>query len=194
MIKLLTICSVIMLLAAAPALANDDSIRPYIGFFAGGSFNPIATLSDSSGAVNTDFNPGLLGGLTVGASMGTNWGDNIERLRVEAEVSYRTNELTQMNNSKSQSASVNGTVSVTNFMLNGYLENPNILTKEMPMSLFLTAGAGAAIASITEISYNSRTLVTSGKNTQLAFQGGMGIGSELTKNITIDLTSVVSQR
>jgi opacity protein-like surface antigen len=58
----------------------------------------------------------------------------------------------------------------------------------MPVSIFLTAGAGAAMASITEIAYRGRTIVASGSSTQLAYQGGLGVGSELTKNITIDLT------
>jgi opacity protein-like surface antigen len=188
MIKLLPICLALMFLTSAQALAFDDSIRPYIGVIAGSPITSVNRFSDASGAVDAVFNPGILGGLNVGASIDTIWGYNIDRFRLEAEVAYRTNELVSLNNAQGRSTSINGTVSVTNYMLNGYLENSNFVSKETPVSIFLTAGAGAAIATITEISILGRTLVASGKNTQLAYQGGMGVGSELTKNITVDLT------
>jgi opacity protein-like surface antigen len=188
MIKLLPICLALMLLTSVQAFAFDDSIRPYVGVIVGSPITSVKKFSDASGAVDTDFNPGLLGGLTVGASMDTYWGYNIERLRLEAEVAYRTSELVRTNSAQGQSTSINGTVSVTNYMLNVYLENSNFVSKETPVSLFLTAGAGAALATITEISYLGSTLVASGNNTQLAYQGGLGVGSELTKNITVDLT------
>jgi opacity protein-like surface antigen len=186
--KLLPIYLVTMLLASAQAFAFDDSFSPYIGVIVGTPITSVNKLSDATGSLETEFNPGLLGGLTAGASMNTNFGYNIDRIRLEAEAAYRTNELVKMNGAQGQRANVNGTVSVTNYMLNGYLENSNFVTKEMPVSLFLTAGAGAAIATISEISYRGRTLVASGKNTQLAYQGGLGVGTELTKNITIDLS------
>jgi opacity protein-like surface antigen len=188
MIKLLTICLALMFLTTEQAFAFDDSFRPYIGVIVGSPITSVKKLSDASRAVETEFNPGLLGGLTVGASMDTYWGYNIERLRLEAEVAYRTSELVKLTDAQGQSTSINGTVSVTSYMLNGYLENSNFVTKETPVSLFLTAGVGTAMATISEISYLGSTLVTSGNNTQFAYQGGLGVGSELTKNVTIDLT------
>jgi opacity protein-like surface antigen len=187
MIKALLLCFVILFLNST-SFAFDDSVRPYIGIFAGCPVTHNTKLTDTSGTVDTVFDPGILGGLVVGASTDTDWGYNINRLRIEAEASYRTNELKKISDGLGNSTTVKGTFSVTNFMLNGYLENSNFMTKEMPVSLFLTAGVGAAMGTITEISYSGSTLVASGKNTQLAYQGGAGIGSELTRNILIDLT------
>jgi opacity protein-like surface antigen len=179
-----------MLLVSGSAFAFDGStIRPYIGVFAGSPITSVNKLSDASGSVDTDFKPGLLAGLTAGAVVDTNWRYNIDRLRLEAEAAYRTSELVKLNGTQGQSANLNGTVAVTNYMLNGYLENSNFMSsKDMPVSLFLAFGAGTAIATITEISYRGRVLVASGKNTQLAYQVGLGIGSELAKNFALDLT------
>jgi opacity protein-like surface antigen len=93
-----------------------------------------------------------------------------------------------LNGARGQVVHVDGTVSVTDFMVNGILEKANFVSKEMPVSLFLIVGAGIASASVTDVSYNGTTLIAAGKNTQFAYQGGLGVGNELTRNITVDLT------
>src|SRR5665647_432293 len=113
MIKLLPVCLVIIVLTSASAFAFDSSIRPYIGVIAGSPVTSVNKLSDASGTVDTDSNPGLAGGVTVGASMDTDMGYNIERVRLEAEATYRTSELVRMKGSSGQRTAVNGTVSVT---------------------------------------------------------------------------------
>ena len=173
-------------LFVSPVLAIDRSIYPYIGVTAGTPLTSVTKLSDSSGSLNTDFNPGYMGGLTAGVTFDTGFRWNIERVRTEVEVGYRSSELKRMKNTLGQSANMNGTVSVTNFMLNVYLENLSQLVTDASTTLFLTAGVGAATASISSISYQGTTLVNSARDTQLAYQGGFGAGYELTKNITLD--------
>lgn len=179
---------IFIFLSATSILAFDSPVRPYIGVIAGSTITPITRFSDVSGAVNIEINPGFLGGLTVGAALDEKIGFNIDRLRLEAEIAYRTSELIGIQDAQGQIANVNGSISMTNFMLNGYLENSGFEINDMPISLFLTAGVGAAIASITEISYRGRILVASGKSTQLAYQGGLGVGSQIAKNTVIDAT------
>jgi opacity protein-like surface antigen len=170
----------------SPVLAIDSDIYPYVGVTLGTPLTSVNKLSDSSGSLNTDFNPGYMGGLTAGVTFDSMLGWNVEKIRAEAEVGYRSSKLVRMKNTQGQSVNVSGTASVTNFMLNGYLENTSLLSNDLPVNLFLTAGVGAAMASISSISYQGATLVKSASDTQLAFQAGSGVGYELTKNITMD--------
>ena len=187
MIKLLPICLALIVLMSAPVCAFDNSIRPYIGVFAGSPITSVNKFSDASGSVDSDFNPGMLGGLSVGVSVDSNWGYNIDRFRLEAEAAFRTSELVRLRGAQGQRADVNGTVSVMNYMLNGYVENANFATKDMPVSIFLTAGAGTATATITSVTNKGKTLVSAGNNVQFAYQGGVGFGSGLSKNISLDV-------
>jgi len=73
-------------------------------------------------------------------------------------------------------------------MVNGYLENNSKLAGEWPITLFITAGAGVATASVKSIAYKNSTIISSSNDTEFAYQGGLGGGYELTKNITFDLS------
>jgi opacity protein-like surface antigen len=179
-------CSTLLFCATTPASAFDGTTYPYVGITLGTALTSVNKLSDSSGSLNTDFDPGYLAGLTAGVVIDSKLGWNIERIRAEAEVGYRSNDLVKMKNTQGQSATMSGTVSVTNIMLNGYLENTSLITKDASVNLYLTAGVGAAVASISSISYQGATIVKSASDTQLAYQGGLGAGYELTKNITLD--------
>jgi len=178
--------STLLCFAISPALAFDGSTYPYVGVTLGSPLTAINKLSDSSASLNTDFDPGYMAGLTAGVAIDSKLGWNVERIRAEAEIGYRSNDLLRMKGPQGQSANMNGTVSVTTFMLNGYLENTGTIIERMAVSLYLTAGAGAAMASISSIVFQGTTLVTSASNTQLAYQGGLGAGYGLTKNITLD--------
>lgn len=186
MLKTGALCLTLLLAAYAPALAFDSLARPYLGVTLGTALTSVNRLSDTSGSLDTDFDPGYAVGMTAGIAFEADLGWNIERVRTEAEVTYRSSELARMN-AQGQSARMNGTVSVTNFMLNGYLENTSMLSNTVPINLFLTAGLGGATASISSISYQGTTLIRSKADTQLAYQGGVGAGYELSKNLTLDL-------
>ena len=91
-----------------------------------------------------------------------------------------------MKNSGGLSSDVTGEVSVANIMVNGYLENTSMLSNDLPVTLFLTAGAGVAIASISPVLNQGTTLIASARDAQFAYQGGAGVGYKFTKNVTVD--------
>ena len=182
----LFILLVLSVFLSSPACA--DYIYPYVGVTIGSPLTSVNKLSDSSGSLKTDFNPGYMAGLAAGVSFETTPGWNIEQVRAEVEVGYRSSDLTRMRNTLGQKANMDGTVSVTNFMLNGYLENSSIVSNELKLNLFLTAGVGGAISSISSVTYQGATLVQSASDTQFAYQGGFGTGFALTKNIMLDAT------
>lgn len=185
MFKIVLTCCLVAL-SVSPVLAIDSDIYPYAGLTTGSPLTSVTRLSDSSGSLGTDFKPGYMAGLTAGVAIDTNPGWNIERVRTEIEIGYRSNGLMKMKTPQGQSVNMSGTVSVTNVMFNLYLENTSQLISDINTILFLTAGAGAAQASISSISYQGATLVKSASDTQLAYQGGGGAGYELTKKITLE--------
>jgi opacity protein-like surface antigen len=187
MIKIVLVCCLILSLASS-AVAIESDVYPYVSATLGSALTSISKLSDSSGSFYTDFDPGYMAGAAAGIAFDTNPGWNIERVRAEAEIGYRSNKLSKLKNSQGQSASVAGTITVINAMLNGYLDNTSLLTSGMPVNIFITAGMGVAVASISNISYQGTTLVKSANDTQLAYQAGLGVGYRLTKKITLDAT------
>lgn len=186
MFKIVNMCLAGLLILVSSAFGFDDFTRPYIGVFGGSAITSVNKVSDSSGSLNTDFDPGYLVGLNAGVTFDAMLGMNIERIRSEIEVGYRSNSLVHMKNTQGQSANMDGTVSVTNLMLNGYLENTSALSSDQKINLYMTAGVGAAMASISSVYYQGTTLIKSASDTQLAYQGGFGIGYDLTKNVTLD--------
>jgi opacity protein-like surface antigen len=176
----------IMLVIAAPPAFADSTSNTYVGVTIGTPLTSINKLSDSSGSLNTDSNPGYMAGLAAGVRFDSWESWNIEKIRMEAEVSYRSSELIRLKTTQGQSTDVSGKVTVTNYMVNGYLENTSMLSMDLPVIMFLTAGAGAAMASIDSITYQGTILVAAASDTQLAYQGGFGAGYELTKHLTLD--------
>lgn len=185
MSKLLLTCC-LMVLIASPVSAAESDIYPYAGVTLGTALTSASKLSDGSGSLYTDFNSGYMAGVAIGIAFNTNLEWNIERIRLEAEMGYRSNDLTSIKNSKGQSADVSGTMTVKNLMINGYLDNTGLLVNGVPVNIFLTAGAGVAMANISTISYQGIPLVESANDTRFACQGGLGVGYELTKQITLD--------
>lgn len=171
-----------------PVLAGESAMYPYAGATLGAALTAVSKLSDSSGSLDTDFKAGYLAGVTTGLAFYAPLGWNIDRIRIEAELGYRSNALLRVKNSQGQSAAMNGTLTVKNLMVNGYLDNTGMLINDVPVTLFLTAGAGVATASISTINFQGVTLVTSAHDSRLAYQGGAGVGYELTRNITLDAT------
>lgn len=187
MSKLFMTCC-LMVLITSPVLAVESDIYPYAGVTLGTALTSVSKLSDGSGSLYTDFNSGYMAGVATGIAFNTDPGWNIERIRIEAEMGYRSNDLTRIKNSKGQSADVSGTMTVKNVMINGYLDNTGLLINGVPVNIFITAGAGVAMATIGTISYQGITLVKSANDTQLAYQGGLGVGYEPAHNISLDAT------
>lgn len=172
----------------SPAFAVEKDVYPYMGVTLGTALTSVSKISDSSGSLDTDFKSGYMAGLIAGIAFNTDPGLNIDRIRVEAEAGYRTNELLKIKNSQGQSASMNGAITVKNFMINGYLDNTLLLTNGVPVKIFVTAGGGIVTATSDTITYQGATLVESANDTQFAYQGGLGFGYEPMDNITLDVT------
>lgn len=187
MLKTVYMCLGFSLVLVSSALGSEGFATPYIGVYGGSAITSVNKLSDSSGSLNTDFDPGYLIGVTAGVTFDLKYGMNIDRVRTELEAGYRSNALARMKDAHGQSAKMDGTVTVTNFMLNCYLDNTSTLSNAQPFNLFMTVGVGAATASISPISYQGTTLVTSASDTQLAYQGGVGAVFDLTKNVMLDV-------
>lgn len=178
----------LMLAISSPVWAVESDIYPYAGVTLGTALTSVRKLSDNSGSLHTDFDPGYMAGGAAGIAFNSYLDWNIDRIRIEAEMGYRSNDLSSIRNSQGQSADVNGTVTVRNFMINGYLDNTGFLMDDVPVNVFITAGAGIATASISKVSYQGIPLVESANDTQMAYQGGLGFGYNLTKRITLDAT------
>lgn len=186
MLKAVYMCLAGSLIIVASVFGFDNFATPYIGVIGGSALTSVNKVSDSSGSLDTDSNPGYLVGVTAGVTFDAKYGMNIDRVRTEVEAGYRSNTLAHMKDSHGQSAKMDGTVSVTNFMLNCYLDNTGMLSSDQPINLFMMAGVGIAKASITPVTYQGSTLIKSSSDKQLAYQGGVGAAYDLTKNVTLD--------
>lgn len=181
----LTCC--LMSILVSPVLAFGSSTYPYASITFGTPLTATNKLSDKSGSLNTDSNPGYMTGLCVGVTFETKPGWNIEQVRAEAEIGYRTNDLVKIRNKQGQTDNMSGNVAVINFMLNGYLENTVLLASNVPINIFITAGVGSAMASTSPIYLpNTPDPIPSSNDTQLAYQAGLGAGYQLTKRFTLD--------
>lgn len=188
MFNKLVLCFLFVAFAMTASPACADLLYPYAGVNVGAALTSVNKLSDSSGSLKTHFNPGYMASMVGGVSFETTPGWNIERMRAEVEIGYRSSELDKMRGSFGQSVKMNGTVSVLNYMVNGYLENTSMVSNDLNLNLFMTAGIGGATASISSVSYQGVKLVKSASDTQFAYQLGAGAGYELTKKITLEAT------
>lgn len=166
----------------------DESLFPYAGATFGAALTAVNKLSDSSGSLVTDFRTGYFTGITAGFALHSPLEWNIDRIRIEAELGHRSNVLSRIKNPQGQSVAISGTFTITNLMVNGYLDNTGMVINDVPVTLFLTAGAGVATASISAINFQGIPLVASARDSRLAYQVGGGIGYELTRNITLDVS------
>lgn len=187
MSKIFLGCCLILALNS-PALAIESDVYPYVGAVVGSNLTAVTKLSDASGSIKTDFSPGPMAGLTAGVAFNSYLDWKIERIRVEAELGYRSSNLSKMKNSQGQSVNMSAAMTVKNIMLNGYVENTDVIMFDVPVNLFLTAGAGFATAAIGTITYQDTPLVEASNDTQFAYQGGFGIGNDVTKNIALEAT------
>lgn len=177
----------LLMLAISTPKAFASSVYPYLGVTLGSPLTSINKISDSSTTLNTDFDPGLMAGVTAGIAFDAATRFNVDRIRTEVEIAHRSSELASMNNAQGQSGNIGGTLTMTTYMFNVYLDNTDLQSKSPPLNLFITAGIGAAMASITTVSYQNKTLIAASDDTQIAYQGGLGVGIGCSKNIMMDL-------
>lgn len=185
--RILLVCCLVLILVS-PVLAVEKDFYPYAGLTAGALLTPACRFSDNSGSLDAEFDPGYLAGMQAGVAFDPYIGLNIERVRIEAEVGYRSSNLSRIRNVAGNKTNVNSKLTIKDIMINGYLDNTAMLSKDEPVTLFITAGVGIASASLDTVSYQGIGIINSGNDSQLAYQGGIGVGYGLTSNITFDVT------
>ena len=87
-----------MLAISSPVLAVESDIYPYAGVTLGTALTSVR--SDNSGLLHSDFNPGYMAGGAAGIAFNSYLDCNIDRIRIEAEMGYRSNEISSITNSQ----------------------------------------------------------------------------------------------
>ncbi|MEE8269569.1 MAG: outer membrane beta-barrel protein [Nitrospinaceae bacterium] len=128
----------------------------YVGGIAGATLRPNTVLSSSSlGSEKMEFSIGF----TLGGFVGYDFGNNF---RLEGEISYRENEISNVGGADPQAAT-------SAMMLNGYYELPLM----QPLNLYFGGGIGVATAQLETISLGQ---MIDANETLFAYQLEAGIG------------------
>ena len=125
--------------------------------------------------INTEFDTGL--------AMGAALGYDFSKFRVEGEISYQKNDVSQIG---SQGVLLNNTgeVAAFSFLINGYYDFIN----SSAFTPYISAGLGFAQVEFNDLDISG--LGFSGSNdddTVFAYQVGIGIGYAVTEKVTIDV-------
>ena len=128
----------------------------YVGGIAGATLRPNTVLSSSSlGSEKMEFSIGF----TFGGFVGYDFGNNF---RLEGEISYRENEISNVGGADPQAVT-------SAMMLNGYYELPLM----QPLNLYFGGGIGVATAQLETISLGQ---MIDANETLFAYQLEAGIG------------------
>jgi len=128
----------------------------YVGAIAGATLRPNTVLSSSSlGSEKMEFSIGF----TLGGFVGYDFGNNF---RLEGEISYRENEISNVGGADPQAAT-------SAMMLNGYYELPLMQS----LNLYFGGGIGVATAQLETISLGQ---MIDANETLFAYQLEAGIG------------------
>ena len=152
------------------------------GLYVSGNFG-FAMASDS------DLTDSTVPGVTVntefdtGPALGAALGYDFNKFRVEGEISYQKNDVSQIG---SQGVLLNNTGKVTafSFLINGYYDFIN----KSAFTPYISAGLGFAQVEFNNLDISG--LGFSGSNdedTVFAYQVGIGLGYAVTEKITIDV-------
>ena len=175
--KNLLIIFVILLtlfLAAPVYSAEGLYVSGYFGF-AMASDSDLTDSTVPGVTVNTEFD--------TGPALGAALGYDFNKFRVEGEISYQKNDVSQIG---SQGVLLNNTGKVTafSFLINGYYDFIN----KSAFTPYISAGLGFAQVEFNDLDISG--LGFSGSNdedTVFAYQVGIGLGYAVTEKITIDV-------
>ena len=150
----------------------------YVSGYFGFAMASDSDLTDSTVpgvTVNTEFD--------TGPALGAALGYDFNKFRVEGEISYQKNDVSQIG---SQGVLLNNTGEVTafSFLINGYYDFIN----SSAFTPYISAGLGFAQVEFNNLDISG--LGFSGSNdedTVFAYQVGIGLGYAVTEKITIDV-------
>lgn len=167
----------LMAIVAAALLLGLNTASAQVYIEAHGGWN-LAHDSDIDDPVDVfeelSYDSGFAVGGAVGYQLSPNW-------RVEGEVTYRRNEVDEFKISGTD-FNADGDVDSVAVMANGYYDfaNSSLWTP------YIGAGIGTAIVSFNDIEANGVKAIDD-DDTVFAFQVGVGLGLEVTPNMTLSL-------
>ena len=174
--NLLIIFVILMTLFLAAPVYSAEGL--YVSGYFGFAMASNSDLTDSTVpgvTVNTEFD--------TGPALGAALGYDFNKFRVEGEISYQKNDVSQIG---SQGVLLNNTGKVTafSFLINGYYDFIN----KSAFTPYISAGLGFAQVEFNDLDISG--LGFSGSNdedTVFAYQVGIGLGYAVTEKITIDV-------
>ena len=180
--------AVLSLLSALPLVASAGD-GPYIGVEGGYNYqNPQNLRTDPSTGASDKFDAGFVGGLTLGYA--SKYG-----FRPELELDYRRNDVRKLITPLGDTTDVSG-------FDNAYTGFGNLWYDfKAPTGLFSTVhpyiggGVGVARVGLRNLKVGGSPIIND-FDTVFAYQGGAGVGFDLTRNLTasVDLRYVESLR
>lgn len=175
MVKAMQILMLSLVSVGLLVTVSFAAITPYVGVQLGATL-----LDDSSSDYNNlplsfdiEYDPGFNVGTTGGVDFGM--------ARVEAELTYRQNDVDSLK-ALGTSFSTGGDVSALSLMANGFFD----IETNSPVTPYIGAGIGFANVSLNDVT-ESGTLFVDDDDTVFAYQFGLGVAFDLSDLLTLDL-------
>ena len=151
---------------------NKSTVDQDKGFYIGAK-GGLNILNDSSldSIVNLDINYGL--GLTFGGVLGYDFED----LRLDAEITYRDNDIDLIG------VPAEGSTTALSYMINGYFDVPT----HMAVKPYVGGGIGYATVSINDANIPGVATVADDSDSVFAYQLSAGLGFEISRRTTLSL-------
>jgi len=145
---------------------------PYAGISGNAVFVSDIDIDNIELQFDSGFGIGLIGGYDFG------------RYRVEGELTYRKNDVDQIEIESQSAGSIDadGDISTTSFMVNGYLDYEN----KTPITPYVGLGLGISIISFNDITIAGIDFVDDDA-ARLAAQLSAGLGYSVSDSLIIDL-------
>lgn len=168
-------CSFVCLFFVTTSVNAGAKNGWYVGAGAGGAFVPDSDWKKIDG---TNGESQFENGFIVNAALGYKFG----MPRIEAEISYLTNDYDKFVTNAGTNYNVTGDISATTFLINGYLdfENKSMLTP------FIFGGIGMSNLEA-EATATDGTRIYDDDETVFAYQAGAGVSIQANASISIDL-------
>ena len=152
----------------------------YIGIQGGAGIVPDATGSDADGSANFTYDAGYDGSILLGYNLGEEH-PSIGKGRVELEFNTASNDLSGAEFVEGN-VGAGGSVERTSIMVNTIGE----YTTQSGIIIYALLGLGWAEISLDNVSVLGEPFVDD-KNSQLAYQAGLGIGWKLSDHFIFDI-------
>ncbi len=182
MIRSILLLLSVALLGLSPAfsLAWAAGPGPYVELQGLGTYVLAGQSDSATGSFNLKYDPGYGGALAIGYDLAEAYPD-FGQGRVELEASSRTNTLTKAE-FKEGSVAADGEIRVESLLLNTFAE----YHRGSNLVPYLGFGLGYARVTMKQATVYGQPFADDSAGV-LAFQGGLGVGLEVSDHLTFDL-------